>query len=138
MTASDMRHELIEKISLSNGLVLELWDQSRVMAGDRWLVRLQARVEVPLLPEYFSSLEHSDEAYRDVLSAYGDPLVFTQEKERHFVDAIETDSTLAGLCQRLKDTLLSYLGNPKFAALFALKKYGDLRDRQKLSTDVLK
>ena len=123
-----MRNELIEKVLLPNGLVLELWDQSRIMAGDRWLVQLLARVEVPVLLEYFSSLDDGDQAYQDLFAAYGDRLVFSQNKRRHFVDAREAESTLAGLVQRLKDTLVSYLGNPKFAALFALKEYGDLQD----------
>ena len=123
-----MRKELIEKVLLPNGLVLELWDQSRAMAGDRWLVQLLARVEVPVLLEYFSSLDDGDQAYQDLFAAYGDRLVFSQIKRRHFVDAREAESTLVGLVQRFKDTLVSYLGNPKFAALFALKKYGDLQD----------
>ena len=125
-----MSEKLIEKISLPNGLVLELWDNSRPMAGDRWLISLLARVEVPVLPEYFSALEDGDQAYHDLLAAFGDPLVFTQEKLRHFVDGIETKDVLAGLCQRFKDNLISYLGNPKFASLYAMKKYGDLKDRQ--------
>jgi hypothetical protein len=125
-----MSQKLIERITLPNGLVLELVDQSRVMAGDRWLVSLLARVEVPILPEYFTTMGHSEQAYHDLVSAYGDPLVFTQEKVRHFVDKNDFEDVLTEICQRLKDTLVPYLGNPKFASQFVLKKYGDLQDRQ--------
>ncbi len=125
-----MPQRLIEKITLQNGLVLELWDQSRPMAGDRWLVSLLAKMEVPVLPEYFSEIELGEQAYHDLVAACGDSLVFTQEKVRHFVDEKDADQVLTGLCQRLKDTLVSYLGSPKFASLFVLKKYGDLQDRQ--------
>jgi hypothetical protein len=121
---------LIEKIPLENGLVLELWDQSRRMAGDRWLVGLLAKMEIPVLPEYFSSLEGGEQAYHAVVTTYGNPLIFTQEKTRHFVDEGETEETLAEICLRLKDHLVSYLGNPKFAPRYVLKKYGDLQDRQ--------
>ena len=125
-----MSERLIEKITLPNGLILELWDRSSHTAGDRWIVSLLAKVEVAVLPEYFSALDHGEEAYHDLVAAYGDPLVFTQEKVRHFVEKKETEDVLTGLCRRLKETLITYLGSPKFASLFVLKKYGDLQDRQ--------
>ena len=125
-----MPKNLIETITLPNGLLLELWNQSRPMAGDRWLISLLAKVEVPVLPEHFSTLDNGEQACRDLLAAYGDPLVFTQEKTRHFVDENNIDHVLAELCQRFKDNLLSYLGNPRFAPLYVMKKYGDLQDRK--------
>ena len=130
-----MSARLIEKITLPNGLILELWDHSRLMAGDRWVVSLMAKVEVPVLPEHFSTLDHGEQAHRDLVDAHGDPLVFSQEKTRHFVDGSETKETITGLCQRFKDNLIGYLGNPKFAPQYVLKKYGDLRDRQNWSTE---
>ncbi len=125
-----MSERLIEKITLANGLILELWDKSRPMAGDRWLVSLLARVEVPIVPEYFSTMDNGEQAYRELVAAYGNPLIFTQEKVRHFVDERETTEVLTGFCQRLKDNLISYLGNPRFGLLYVMKKYGDLQDRQ--------
>ncbi len=131
-----MPEKLIEKVTLPNGLILELWDNSRLMAGDRWLVSLIAKVEVPVLPEYFSTLDYGEQAYRDLVDAHGNPLVFSQEKARHFVDGSETQETITGLCQRFKDNLIGYLGNPKFAPQYVLKKYGDLLDRQNWSTEI--
>jgi hypothetical protein len=128
-----MPQKLIEKIALPNDLILELWDQSRPMAGDRWLVSLLARVEIPILPDYFSNLDDGKQAYQDLVAACGDPLVFTQEKVRHFVDEGETKEVLMALCKRFKDNLLSYLGNPRFASLYAMKKYGDLQDEKHTS-----
>ena len=125
-----MSEKLIEKITLPNGLILEIWDTSRLMAGDRWLVSLLAKVEVTVLPEYFSPLDDGEQAYQDLVAAHGNSLVFTQEKVRPFVDEKEIQDMLTRLCQRIKDNLIAYLGNPKFASLYVLKKYGDLRDRQ--------
>ena len=125
-----MSKRLIEKITLPNGLILEVWDTSRLMAGDRWLVSLLAKVEIAVLPEYFSTLDDGEQAYQDLVAAHGNSLVFTQEKVGLFVDEKETKDVLTRLCQRIKDNLVAYLGNPKFASLYVLKKYGDLRDRQ--------
>ena len=130
-----MSEKLIEKITLPNGLILEIWDTSRLMAGDRWLVSLLAKVEVTVLPEYFSTLDDGKQAYQDLVSAHGNSLVFTQEKVRPFVDDKEIRDVLTGLCQSIKDNLVAYLGNPKFASLYVLKKYGDLRDRQNWGTE---
>ena len=129
-----MAERLIEEVILPNGLILEFWDNSRIMAGDRWFVSLLAKMEIPVLAEYFSTVEDGEKAYRHLVDAYGDPLVFTQEKVRHFVDESKTKEVLTGLCRRYKDNLIEYLGNPKFAPQYVMKKYGDLKDRQDCST----
>ena len=125
-----MSERLIEKVALPNGLILEIWDKSHLMAGDRWLVSLLAKVEVTVLPEYFSQLDDGEKAYKDLVAAHGNSLVFTQEKVRLFVDEVETKEVLTRLRRSFKDNLAAYLGNPKFASSYALKKYGDLQDRQ--------
>ena len=130
-----MSERLLEKITLPNGLILEIWDKSHLMAGDRWLVSLLAKVEVTVLPEYFSPLDDGEQAYQDLVAAHGNSLVFTQEKVRPFVEEKEIQDMLTRLCQRIKDNLIAYLGNPKFASLYVLKKYGDLRDRQNWAAD---
>ena len=128
-----MSEKLIEKITLPNGLLLEIWDKSRLMAGDRWLVSLLAKVEVTVLPEYFSTLDDGELAYQRRVAVHGNSLGFTQEKVKLFVDERESKDVLTRLCQRIKDNLVAYLGNPKFASLYILKKYGDLRDRENWS-----
>ena len=133
-----MSERLLEKITLPNGLVLEIWDNSHLMAGDRWLVSLLAKVEVTVLPEYFSPLDNGEQAYQDLVAVHGNSLVFTQEKVRHFVDEREIQDALTRLCQRIKDNLIAYLGNPQFASRYVLKKYGDLRDRQNWGGDTPK
>jgi hypothetical protein len=125
-----MSERLLEKIALPNGLILEIWDTSHLMAGDRWLVSLLAKVEVTVLPEYFSTLDDGEQAYQDLVAAHGNSLVFTQEKVSLFVDEGETKEVLTRLRRSIKDNLAAYLGNPKFASSYVLKKYGDLRDRQ--------
>jgi hypothetical protein len=130
-----MESRLLEKITLPNGLLLELLDQTRPMAGDRWLVSLLARIEIPLLPELFSDLKNGQQVYQELFSSFGEHLVFTQEKMRHFVDTREVEDTLTGLTRRFKENLISYLGSPKFPYLYALKRYSDLRESNRPSTN---
>jgi len=42
--------KLIKTIVLGNGLILEIYDQSREIAGDRWLVKMAAKINIPIDP----------------------------------------------------------------------------------------
>ena len=48
-----MEGTLIQRMKLDNGLTLEMFDLSRHVAGDRWLVSFEARIEVKVRREYF-------------------------------------------------------------------------------------
>ena len=45
---------MLEKIELENGLILEIWDYSRRIAGERWLVGFLAQIVVEPSKEDFS------------------------------------------------------------------------------------
>ena len=47
--------KLVDEMTLDNGITLELWDESRPLAGDRWMVSFVARIQVPVEPEYFKA-----------------------------------------------------------------------------------
>lgn len=47
----------IETIDLDNHLRLEIWDLSRTLPGDRWLVADEARMDIPLDREHFDGLQ---------------------------------------------------------------------------------
>jgi hypothetical protein len=42
---------LLERHALENGLTLEFWDYSRPLVGDRWFVRLEARIAIAVRAE---------------------------------------------------------------------------------------
>jgi hypothetical protein len=43
-----MNDKLIKTIVLGNGLILEIYDHSRKIAGDRWLVKMVSKVDIPI------------------------------------------------------------------------------------------
>ena len=43
-----MNEKLIKTIVLGNGLIIEIYDHSRKVAGDRWLVKMVAKVDIPI------------------------------------------------------------------------------------------
>jgi len=119
--------KLLSRHSLENGLVLEFWDLSRPVAGDRWQVVVEARVPVAVTadtvpPDLRPQLDR-------LISVLGKTLVFSKQEVRHFVPA----AAVAALLEQIKDQLLAslrgYLGHPEFAARFIRKKSGEGQEK---------
>ncbi len=106
--------EKIEEIKLPNGLVLEVWDYSRKLAGDRWLVGLLVQIAVPVEPERFSS----PELYHRFQEETGGVLYYRYRKERHFVAVEEKEKTLGALKENFLRAALDYLSHPQFRERF--------------------
>jgi len=101
---------LVEKIDLANGLTLEIWDYSRRLAGDRWLVGMLAQVPVKPEPERFSS----PELYERFCERTDGYVYYRYRKERHFVDERERDSLFAAMKENFLRAALDYLSHPDF------------------------
>jgi hypothetical protein len=88
-----MEGTLIEQMKLENGLTLEMFDLSRLVAGGRWLVSFEARIEVRVKPEYFldDSRTHVDlEGIRVLITSCPPrllPLLFSHRQVPHKTEA---------------------------------------------------
>lgn len=114
--------ELYERTVLENGLVLEIWDESRKIAADTVKVALAARIKVDVKKEYFASPEH----YQTVLKVFGPEIMFEQKKERTFVDMAERETVFTNLLAEFKESALKYISSPKFPAGFVISKLTDI------------
>ena len=120
-----MEEKLIKTIDLENGLELKLYDASRKLAGDRWLVSLIARIEIPtnklLLKEDGSPLLNIDE----VRKALGEKLLFEQKREKIFIDEKEKDEVMKEIQDFFLSSSLSYFSHPDFPKKYVLKKFNE-------------
>jgi hypothetical protein len=120
-----MEELLINTIDLENGLELKLFDRSRKLAGDRWLVSLIARIEIPtndpLLKEDGSSSLNFDEA----IKVLGEKLIFEQKRERIYIDEKEKDEVMKGIQDSFLSTSLPYLSRSDFSRKYILKKFNE-------------
>ncbi len=120
-----MEEKLIKIIDLENELELKLYDASRKLAGDRWLVSLIARIEIPtsdsLLKEDVSPSLNVDEV-RKVL---GEKLLFEQKREKIFIDEKEKDEVMKEIQDSFLSTSLSYLSHSNFPTKYILKKFNE-------------
>ena len=120
-----MEEKLIKNIDLENGLELKLYDASRKLAGDRWLVSLIARMEIPisdsLLKEDVSPLLNVDEV-RKVL---GEKLLFEQKREKIFIDERKKDEVLKEIQDFFLSCSLSYFSHSDFPKKYILKEFNE-------------
>ncbi len=124
-----MKH--IETISLANGLAVELYDLSRKVAGDRWLVKLLARIPVEVTRKAFEEFSEPDIQFQEYIKSQGSRIYFEQVKERNFIDEKERDELFNLMQNELKTHLLGYMGHKKFPEGVLKKEIKDFSDRRK-------
>ncbi len=118
---------IVEKIDLGNGLELCLLDHSRILAGDRWLVSVEARIEVPLSEVYLDGVKDAEHILSILKKGYGEKVDYSYIQEKHFVDQKEKDSIFQQFIRNIKDNLLNYLSHPKLAQKILLARYRELK-----------
>ena len=123
-----MAERLLLRHSLPNGLILELYDCSRPMAGDRWQVVLEVRLPIPVsvasLPPDLANRA------QEVIAALGPEIIFSQRELHHFIDARDVPGCLEEMQARLLEVLKGYLGHPDFAWRYIRRKFAEHQERQ--------
>jgi hypothetical protein len=114
---------LVDKIPLPNGLVAEVWDDSRDIAADTTRVTLLVKVKVPLKPDYFPDPEQ----FLLTKNVFGADVYYELKKERSFVHQSEVQSIFHGFLDEFRRDALPYLSKEKFPAGFARSKYLEIQ-----------
>jgi hypothetical protein len=122
--------KVIERKQLKNGMELFLYDRSRVMAGDRWLVELQCEAFIPIDDSFWEAFaDEEPELLSTIKDVLGEKLVFSTHKKRNFVDAGECEKTLQEMVQQIKSSVMEYLQKPAFPLSLFKKQYQDTRQK---------
>ena len=80
-----MEQTLIKSIELSNSLKLYFYDISRKLAGDRWYVGVNARIDIPLIDSLITNQHLSHFNIEEIRNALGESFRFQQKRERHLL-----------------------------------------------------
>jgi len=121
----------VRSVALENGLVLELYDQSCKVAGDRWLVKLVAKINIPVdrLPTDEGKCGQDDmHAFK---AAFGDYIRYEQRLERNFVDGNQKDAVFYNLMTSFLNGSQRYLSHPEFPQRCALRQYRKQQQQNK-------
>ena len=107
---------------LANGMRLEYLDESKKLAGDRWLVKLRLRLSIPLQDWMEDALGGDDPQSLFCREEFGDRLVHELFRERNFIDAGDKEALLSEMVHGFAEDMAGYLGKETFIRqLFTLK-----------------
>ncbi|MBU0485012.1 MAG: hypothetical protein KKB30_10925 [Proteobacteria bacterium] len=123
-----MQTGVIDKRTLANGTVLSVIDNSRKIAGDRWLVEINCLAEILLSEDLVSGgRERNPDLDDRIMNKMAGKLVFSLDKKRYFVADNEKQDVMNVLVSQIFDNILSYLGNPAFPRKLFDRRYDELR-----------
>ena len=120
--------EIIAQRSLENNMTLTVYDQSKKMVGDRWLIKITCEAELPVDDEFFSRLPEADIALQaEVREAMAGSVKFLATKERTFVAETERASLVELMVTEILTNMVTYLNRPEFPEKLFVRKYEEMR-----------
>ena len=118
-----MNEKLIETIKLKNGLALEIYDQSRKIAGDRWLVKIAAKIDIPIDSLNLDDIPNKQVSLSTLKASFDSFIRYEQKRERNFVGEQQKDTILDELVTSFISSNREYLSHPNFAVRYALRAH---------------
>ncbi len=124
----NMQHFKEQK--LANGLTLSFSDCSKCVAADRWLVKMEGEMRIPLANVNWPAGDGDDPALLNMVKErLGESISFILSKERNFIDADKKEEVLTDLVLQVEENLLGYLGDSSFPQKLFAKQYEEMRQR---------
>lgn len=121
---------VIERHHLDNGTEIVLYNHSRRMSADRWIVELQCVAYIPIDDSYWSMVEQEDLKILDgIRKKIGDRLTHTFSNKRLFVPEEEREELLREMVHQVYGGMMEYLKKPNFPAKLFKKLYHENRQR---------
>ncbi|MFP3984387.1 MAG: hypothetical protein ACLFV2_11965 [Desulfurivibrionaceae bacterium] len=127
-----MREEsvLLENLELANNLSVSMYDLSRKVAGDRWLIKIKCIAATGLPEKFFKKkLEAEDDPglVEDIKEKFGGNLSFEMSRELNFVDENDKEGATVFLMDSLRKNSIDYMGRKSFVDKLLAKKYEEFR-----------
>ena len=125
-----MEQTLIKTIELSNGLKLNIYDISRLLAGDRWYVGVIAWIDIPLIDSLLTNQHLSHYSVEEIRNTLGESVRFQQKRERHYIDEREKNELLNSLMDSFIKRTFNYFSHSDFPGIYVLKEFQTYRKRK--------
>ena len=128
----NMKEKLIKTLDLENGLQLNVYDASRELVGDRWLISLIVRMNVPVAGALKENSRESTENIDEIKDMLGDGVLYEKKREKIFVDKTEKEAAFKELCDMFLNSSLNYLSKKAFPKQYILKTYKEEMKKKSL------
>ena len=120
-----MEPTIHKTIELDNGYTLTIWDCSRNISTDAWLVRMKARMEIEIVPELFSNPLPEGVTPAHIQEEMGGTAAYEYEVERNFILNHEKEALFESMVENFLDNLGHYVARPVFPQKYVVKSYLD-------------
>lgn len=114
---------------LGNGLFLEIYDQSRKISGDRWLVEMAAKIDIPIDRLHLGDGLNKKVSLNSLKETFDNFVRYEQKRERNFIGDQQKDTVFNDLVTSFLTSTREYLSHPHFAARYAMREH--LRRQQR-------
>lgn len=123
-----MQKELITQQRLENDIILSLYDRSRKLIGDRWLVKIECEAVLPVREELLAEWrENCPELLHAARQNLGETVSFSVFKERNFIEESEVDAARGELIAQVNENMAGYLKNPAFPEKLFASRYAQAK-----------
>jgi hypothetical protein len=129
-----MKEKLIKTMDLENGMQLNFYDASRKIAGDRWLISLVVRMEIPVTEVLIKVPGQSTESVNEIVNVLGENVLFEQKRERNFIDETKKTEMFKELYDSFVNSTFVYLSNEAFPRKYITKKYKEAVEKARNKT----
>ena len=125
-----MKKKLIKTIDIKKNITLNLYDSSKKLAGDRWLIKLIIRMEIPVKEALIQKDSELVDIVTEIKKVLGEKVLFEQVLERIFIDEADKETVLKELTESFLNNTLSYLSHEEFPKRYVLKKYKEMVEKE--------
>lgn len=114
---------------LANGLSFTVTEHSRVIAADRWYVKVVGVISLPLTDAAVAAIVDDEPLLQSRVRRYlGETVEHQLVKDRNFVDGAAKDEVVKELVAQLLETVGAYLKVEAFPARLLASKYREARE----------
>lgn len=121
--------KIIKEIELDNQQRVKIFDLSRKISVDAYLVSMAVKMEVAVDESLFSDAELAVTPFDEIVKTVGSHVVFEYTDERNFIMAENKDAVLNELVDKILENMIGYLSKESFPAKLVFKKYRDMKKR---------
>lgn len=118
-----MKDKIFKTIELENGQTLGIYDESRKIAADAYVVIMGIRMKISIQKNLFTAQDITDEKFADILEIVGEDILYEYKSERNMIMAKEKDQVFESQVDTFEKNMVPYISKPIFPEKMILKEY---------------
>lgn len=121
-----MNENLVETIALDNGQNLEIYNISKNIVSDIWLISVVFKIIIKI-DDKLLKINKNTIDYKTIQNKLGKEVVYEVKHERNFIKKDKKDIIFNDIKRSFLNTNIKYLSHNEFAEKYVLKKFSNLK-----------